>query len=270
MRLKQRIFSIIIPTGGSGSFWNKAFDFLIIFLIVASILEIILDSFVDFRIAHTNILSKFEVLTVMVFSVEYLLRIWTADLLYPKLPPWAARIKFITSFNGLIDLVAILPFYLPLLVHLDLRFVRVLRILRLLRVFKLNRYTRSLSLVAEVFYQKRGELGITIFITFLLLLVSSTLMYYLEGDVQPEQFPDIISTFWWAVATLTTVGYGDVYPVTGWGKLVSGVIALLGIGLVALPTGIVSSGFIEHIEQEREEKRSAYQFCPHCGEKLPH
>ena len=268
--MKQHIFRIVSPTKGDGGFWNRAFDFLIIFLIVASILEIILDSFVSFRATHARFLSTFEVFTVIIFTIEYLLRIWTADLLYPKLPAWAARLKFITSFNGLIDLVAILPFYLPFLIKMDLRFVRVLRILRLLRVFKLNRYTRSLQLVADVFYQKRGELGITIFITFLLLLVSSTLMYYLEGDVQPEQFPDIISTFWWAVATLTTVGYGDVYPVTGWGKLVSGVIALLGIGLVALPTGIVSSGFIEHIEQEREEKQQRFRYCPHCGEELPH
>ncbi|MEL7534456.1 MAG: potassium channel family protein [Bacteroidota bacterium] len=127
-------------------------------------------------------------------------------------------------------------------------------------------------------------MGISLFITFVLLLLASTLMYYLEGDVQPEAFPNIIATFWWAIATLTTVGYGDVFPVTGWGQLVSGIIALLGIGLVALPTGIISAAFVEKLDEAKLEKQRQqlsqlqandqggfdFAYCPHCGKPLPH
>lgn len=108
------------------------------------------------------------------------------------------------------------------------------------------------------------------FITFLLVLIASSLMYYIENDIQPDMFPDILSSFWWAVATLTTIGYGDVYPVTGWGRVLSGIIAILGIGLVALPTGIISSGFIEELSKKKTHKNEGIKYCPYCGNKLPY
>ena len=171
----------------------------------------------------------------------------------------------------MVDLIAILPFYLPFIFRFDLRFIRILRVLRLLRILKIHRYTQALNLVGNVFYEKRSELGASIFVTFILMLVSSTIMYNLENEVQPEKFPDIISTFWWSVATLTTVGYGDVYPITGWGKLISGIIALLGIGLVAIPTGIISAGFIQKMEENKKnvpKEIKGFTYCHHCGTKL--
>jgi voltage-gated potassium channel len=164
------------------------------------------------------------------------------------------------STFGLIDLIAILPFYLPLLFPIDLRVVRILRIMRLIRIFKLGRYSKSLKTINSVLRETRSDLGITIFIAFIMLVLASTLMYYVEGDVQPNKFASIGHSFWWAVATLTTVGYGDVYPVTGMGKLLSGIIALIGIGIVALPTGIISSAFIEKIHQDNKTCT-----CPNCG-----
>lgn len=275
MALKKRIFFLIDEEGRKKSPWNRFFHLSIMSLILLSVTGIILESFAPLQESYGIIFQLFEWFTVAIFSVEYLLRVWTADLKFPDDAPWRARLRFILSPMGFIDLLAILPFYLPFFFQFDLRFIRILRITRLLRIFKLNRYTQALKLFTSVFFEKRNELGITLFVMFLLLLMSSTIMFYLESDVQPEQFPDIISTFWWSVATLTTVGYGDVYPITGWGKLVSGVIAILGIGLVALPTGILSAGFIEKIESNNKKKATPekaptqpFKYCPHCGEKL--
>jgi voltage-gated potassium channel len=274
MTFKERVFYLIDEKGRKKSTWNRFFHLSIVALILLSVTGIVLESFQPLRLRYNAYFYYSEIVVVIVFSIEYLLRLWTAALKYPELPAWRARWQFMISPLGLIDLIAILPFYLPFFFKFDLRFIRILRIVRLLRIFKLNRYTKALGLFTHVFYEKRSELGITMFVMFLLLLMSSTIMYYLESDAQPDQFPDIISTFWWSVATLTTVGYGDVYPVTGWGKLVSGIIAILGIGLVALPTGILSAGFIEKLEEKKEDKvvaksQKSFKYCPHCGEKLP-
>jgi voltage-gated potassium channel len=177
------------------------------------------------------------------------------------------RLKFTFSTLGLVDLFAILPFYLPFLIAIDLRVLRILRLLRLLRIFKLGRYSKSFKIISSVLKETRSELGITFFVAFVLLVLSSTLMYYIERDVQPEAFASIGHAFWWAVATLTTVGYGDVYPVTGIGKVLSALIAIIGIGFVALPTGIISSVFIEKVQEGNSTKHQNNQecTCPNCG-----
>jgi voltage-gated potassium channel len=188
-------------------------------------------------------------------------RLWTANLKYPKLGALKSRLRFILSFEGVIDLVAILPFYLPLVIEADFNTVRLLRVLMLFRILKLKRYSSSLNLFISIIRDKRKELAITVYITSLLLLVSSIIMYQVEHSVQPEKFPNVIETMYWAVTTLTAVGYGDVVPVTGLGKLLSGFIAFLGIGLVALPTGIISSGFIDKMRNKK-------QVCPHCKQEF--
>lgn len=160
---------------------------------------------------------------------------------------------------------------------MDLRFVRMLRLVRFLRLFKLSRYARSVAIVGQVLRRRRDELLVTVLLSVILLLIASTLMFYLESEVQPDAFPNILASLWWAVATLTTIGCGDVFPITGWGRLLSSVIAILGLGLVALPTGILSSGFIEELSRRRR-KRAANAVggpdpadaahCPHCGKPL--
>jgi len=199
----------------------------------------------------------------MIFSVEYVMRIYVSDLTFPSSNKLKSAFKFIFSAFGLIDLLAIIPFYLPFLIKIDLRFLRILRLMRFMRIFKIHRYNNSLTLIYSVIKEKKSELAITRFVALLILLVASFLMYNVEGDVQPDKFPNMLSCLWWAIATLTTVGYGDVYPVTGLGKFLSAIIAVLGIGLVALPTGIISAGFVDKIgKKKREPKR-----CPHCGEE---
>ena len=264
-RLKQRIFEILeIPKDGDVP--SQVFDVFIVSLICLNVLAIVLESFQGIRSQFEPVLKAFEVFSVIIFTVEYVLRIWTADLKFPDRKPAMARIKYAFSPMALVDLFAILPFYLPMFIKMDLRFIRILRLLRILRLFKIQRYSKSLNIIGKVIRDKRQELLITLFVTGLLILIASTLMYYIENEVQPDKFGNIVESFWWAVATLTTVGYGDVYPLTGWGRLLSGVIALLGIGLVALPTGIISSGFVQ--ELHNKDKKENQTVCPHCGKRI--
>ncbi len=213
-------------------------------LIITNVIAIIVES----ETGSTDFFYYFELISVIIFSIEYVIRVITGG--------W----RYVISWFGLIDMLAILPFYIPRLIKMDFRVIRALRLIRLLRVFKLGRYSNSLKLLTKVVKRSRADISITLFVVFILLLISSTMMYYIESDAQPEKFGSILQSFWWAVATLTTVGYGDIYPITGLGKILSGFIAILGIGIIALPTGIISSSFMEVL---REEKT-----CPHCGKKL--
>lgn len=265
MSFRQKIFKII-DEGEKGTVSGRAFNTFIVVLIILNVAAIILESFKDIKASYTDELYAFEMFSIVVFTGEYILRLLTADLKTPERSRVQSIVGFIRSPLAIVDLLAILPAYLPLLITVDLRFIRILRLLRIARLFKINRYTKSLKLIGDVFREKRTELGITVFVTFILLVIASTMMYYIEGRAQPEAFPNIVASFWWAVATLTTVGYGDVYPITGWGKFISGIIALIGIGMVALPTGILSSAFMDKIEQGKQADES--EVCSTCGQVI--
>lgn len=198
-------------------------------------------------------LEIFEILSVIIFSIEYLFRLFSCTASVKYSGPVLGRIKFIFSPMSIIDLISIIPFYIPFMTA-DLRTVRALRLLRILRILKIGRYSESLQLFSNVFKEKKEELSITIFVTFILIIISSSLMYFIEGHAQPDKFPDIPSTMWWAIATLTTVGYGDVFPITPLGKLIGGFVAMLGIGLFALPTSILGAGFVEAIQNKKKGK----------------
>lgn len=190
-------------------------------------------------------------------------------MVYPEMSPLKARLKYIFSFMAIIDLLAILPFYVPFLIPIDLRVLRMLRIIRLLRIFKINRYTTALSTIADVFKRKKHQLLSSMAVVIILMIIAAVLMYNIENEAQPEAFDNAMSALWWAVATLTTVGYGDVYPVTILGKILSAIIAILGIGLVAVPTGILSSGFVESIEEQKQQAEDDEKcYCPYCGKKI--
>lgn len=267
---REKIYHIV-DNEEEQNFVSQAFEIFITTLILTSIITIVLESFDHLRAAYGVYFDYFESVTLGIFTVEYLLRVWTADYKFKEADSWsAAAWKFISSGTGIVDLIAISPifFHLTGLLGLgvgarqsDFRFIRILKITRLLRIFKMNSFTNSITVVADVFKEKRHDLGITLFVTFVLLLVSSTIMWYVEGEEQPELFPNILASFWWAIATLTTVGYGDVFPITPLGKFLSGFIALLGIGLVALPAGILSSAFIEKLENGtiKEEEVEDYK-----------
>jgi len=268
MLTRKRIYEII-EKGEEHDKQSILFDKAIVFLIIINIMAIILESFSSLRTSYKELFFILEVVSVIIFSIEYILRVITADYKHEGVGNIKSRIKLILSPMALIDLFAILPFYLPMLIPIDLRFLRVLRLLRMFRIFKLNRYSKSMALVFGVIEDEKENLLVTVFITGILILLSSTIMYHVENDVQPDQFPNILSAFWWSIATLTTVGYGDVYPVTTIGKILSGIIALLGIGIVALPTGILSTGFMKKLEKDEKVKTGEKgKYCPHCGKEI--
>lgn len=266
MKIKQRIFEIIQIASPNDKV-SKIFDISLIALILLNVSLVIADTF-SLPLIVQKISGILEKISVIIFSIEYLLRIWTADLLFPKKNYFIAKIKYIFSFIAIIDLLAILPFYLPMFFLIDLRVLRMLRIIRLFRVFKINRYTNALSSIAKVFRNKQHELLSSIFVVLLLMIVASVLMYSIENSAQPDVFKNAFDALWWALATLTTVGYGDIYPITVLGKILSAIIAILGIGLVAVPTGIISAGFMEEIQEEKN-KMDDIKYCPYCGKKLP-
>lgn len=266
--MKKRIYDIIgspdKPTKAS-----KIFDIFIICLIILNVIIVIADTF-KLPDNVESVLWWIEAVSVVIFTVEYLLRIYVSDLMYPEMSPFHARLKYMRSFMAVIDLLAILPFYIPYIIPIDLRVLRMLRIIRLLRIFKINRYTTALSTIADVFKRKRHELLSSMIVVSMLMIIAAVLMYNIENEAQPEAFKNAFAALWWAVATLTTVGYGDIYPVTALGKILSAIIALLGIGLVAVPTGIIASGFVESMEenQKKQEEHDEKCFCPYCGKKI--
>ncbi|MDR1800497.1 MAG: ion transporter [Lachnospiraceae bacterium] len=267
LSLKERIYNKI-RDDDQNDLISDVFDGVIITLIIINVLTVILDTFTLPKAVSVT-LSVFETISVVIFTIEYIARVWTSDLMFPKLKPYKARLKYIFSFMALIDLFAIVPFYLPFVLPIDLRVLRSLRIIRLLRIFKVNRYTTAFVAIGNVFKKKKTQLLSSIFIVVILMIIASVLMYSVESTAQPEAFGNALDALWWAVATVTTVGYGDVYPITILGKILSGVIALLGIGLVAVPTGIISSGFVEQINKEEKKKhKEEHKFCPYCGHEL--
>lgn len=242
---------------------SKVFDIFILTLISLSVLAVILETLDTVRQGYSDLFFYFEAFTTTIFTFEYLGRVWSCVTSDRFSHPFRGRIRFVRTPLALIDLIAILPFYLPFL-GLDLRFVRMFRLSRIFRIAKAARYISSLSLFGSVFRKRKEELLITTFLMIILLIISSSLMYYFENSAQPDQFTSIPATMWWAVATLTTVGYGDIYPITGIGKVIGSVVAVLGIALFALPTGILGAGFVEELRKIKTESRS----CPHCGKSL--
>lgn len=261
--VKQRVFRVIQPADG---YWpSRVFDLCVMLLILASVFSVFAETFDLPRRVIVSI-ENFEVVASIAFSIEYALRVWTADLLFPDLSPCRARLRFARSGMALVDLVAILPFWLPMLMPGHLLGLRAVRLVRLLRVLKLNRYMEAMAAIGEVFRNRARELAASFLFIFLLMILSSLLMYHAEHAAQPGRFCNAFSGLWWAVATLTTVGYGDIYPITAMGRFLGAIIALLGIGLVAIPTGILSSGFIEHFSHSGDKGSPAR--CPHCGKPL--
>jgi voltage-gated potassium channel len=250
--IRQRIYEIIEkPKEGNKA--NTIFDWFLIVLISLNIVAVIISSIDDINNKYNKLFSYFEYFSIAIFTIEYLLRVWTAPCQFPdsKRP----YLKYIFSFFGIVDLCAILPFYAPLILKIDLRILRILRLCRLLRVLKSIRYNSSLKLIAKVLKKEKEKLYITIFFMLVLILLASSIMYFIENDVQPDKFSNIPATLWWAIATLTTVGYGDVYPITVFGKILGSIISILGIGLVAMPSGIISMGLIKEVTKKKKKQQ---------------
>lgn len=236
-------------------------------LILLNIVAVVLETVDSIRADYGTYFDWFEGFSVGVFSVEYLLRLWVAPVDGRFKGRFRGRLRYAVTPMAIIDLLAVLPAFLPMLIAVDLRMMRVLRLFRMFRLLKMGRYVQSLDSLNRVISGKKEVLLVTTALISILLLFASSLMYIAENEAQPDKFSDIPSALWWGIATLTTVGYGDVFPVTGFGKLLGGSIAFLGIGLFALPAGIIASGFAEEVEKRRASAKNAGS-CPHCGEPL--
>jgi voltage-gated potassium channel len=260
--VKQRVYRI---QEGDQSRLGRVLGFVLLNLILLNLVAVILETVPELADRYGVAFDVFEAVSVAIFSVEYLLRLWSCTSNPKYRHPVFGRIRFALTPMALIDLIAIAPAYVPGDVFLDLRYVRVVRLVRLLRVLKMARYSQTLRTFSNVVGARVWDLGLIGFFLVILLIVASITMYFAEHEAQPEMFSSIPAAMWWGVVTLTTVGYGDIYPVTPLGKLFGSVIALVGIGFFALPAGLLAAGFAEEIRRERDAKKKC---CPHCGKEL--
>ena len=259
--MKKRIFDII-SIGYKGDFASRFFDIFISVVIVLNILAMTLSTFKTLEPA-APLFEIIEVATVAIFCVEYILRIWTADLLYPDKGPIMSRIRFLFSYDGIIDLLTILPFYFLS----GFIVFRMLRVVRIFRLFKINSQLDSFNVITSVLKERRNQIISSVFIILILMLASSIGMYSAEHNAQPDKFENAFSGIWWSISTLMTVGYGDIYPVTAVGKIMAILTAILGVGVVAVPTGIISAGFVEQYQKNEHSDRT-YRDVSHIGELL--
>lgn len=265
-RLKLRVYEIV-EAARNGDRASRRFDIFMLALISANVIVVILETVKYVEANYFLYLHWFDVISVAIFTVEYFLRLWscTSSELYRA--PLMGRARYALTPLALIDLLAILPFYLPMLIPLDLRFIRIVRLFRIARVLKFGRYSESIQVFERVFVRKREELFMAFFVVLVILVLCSSVMYFAEHEVQPEKFGSIPDAMWWGVITLATVGYGDVYPITPLGKVMGSFVALLGIAVYALPTGILAAGFAEELQSRKRNRRRIV--CPNCGHELP-
>ncbi|MCR4861040.1 MAG: ion transporter [Ruminococcus sp.] len=250
--MKKRVFDII-QIGNRNDFPSRFFDYFIVTAILLNICVAFLDTF-DGLSRFFTLFTVVEAVTVSIFCVEYAARIWTADVLYPDSTPGKARGRFLISFDGVVDLLTILPFF-----YLSGFIVfRMLRVVRIFRLFRINAQYDSFNVIKSVLVEKRNQIASSVFIIVILMMASSLGIYSAEHNAQPDTFKNAFSGIWWSVSTLLTVGYGDIYPVTVVGRIMAILIAFLGVGVVAIPTGIISAGFVEHYTKKQ-----------HDHEKLP-
>ena len=258
--LKLRIYRIM-EKGSGDDVASRVFDFVIMGLISLNVILVILETVTELADKYMFWFVWFEIFSVGIFTIEYVMRLVTCTASEDYAHPIRGRFRFMLTPLTVIDLLAIVPFYLQAFVPLDLRFVRMVRLLRLFQLFKMGRYVRSLRILGRVVWDKREELQVVAIVLLIMLVMTSSLMYFVEHEAQPEAFSSIPAAMWWGIVTLTTVGYGDVYPVTPLGRLLGTLIAVLGVGMFALPAGILSSGFVEAIQSPKKKNN----LCPHCG-----
>ncbi|MGN0658410.1 MAG: ion transporter [Emergencia sp.] len=284
---RKRIYTII-QVGNLSDFPSRLYDFILVIAVVINIIIAIFDTFPASQ-AYKAQIQISETATVIFFTIDYILRIWTADYFYEELTPGRARLRFIFSWAGIVDFLSCIPFFIPA----GGAVFRMLRIVRILRVFRIHYYADPLRVIGEVLRKKRGQLLSSIFIVLVLMTAASLMMYNLEHKAQPEVFANAFSGFWWAVNTLLTVGYGDIVPITAGGRLCGTILTFLGVFMVAIPTGILSAGFMEQVtlvgdpeffgftsEEEiicdtcdaddstRSSSGRTLRYCPCCGENL--
>ena len=267
MTLQQRIWEVVEMHETQEAYW---FDKFIISLISLNLIAFVLETDPDLAAEFGHWFRTFDAISIGIFTVELAARLYACPS-EQRFSGKFGRLRYLFSLHGLVDLLAILPFYLQLIFSFfafDARFLRILRVLRFLKGFH---YSRSLQRLTQIFAGKSEELLSSLIVMLSLLFVTSTLMYYAEHEAQPDKFGSIVESMWWAVATLTTVGYGDVTPITTLGRFLGATSAIIGIGLFAIPTGILAAGFAEShepVESTKTSEKTSQKVCDHCGQTL--
>jgi voltage-gated potassium channel len=264
---KQRVYAIL-ESGAldhpAGRLIAGTLGLLIFLNVIAAVLETDAQVFQSYN----HFFDVFALISVTIFAGEYLVRVWccTENPLYRD--PVRGRLKYMATPVALIDLFVVLPFLLLPFIVITPETLAFVRFLRIFWILKISHYSRALKTFGRVFSAKRGEIFVAFFVMFVLLILGSALIYFAEHDAQPQKFSSVLASMWWGIETMATIGYGDMVPVTPMGKFVAGIVALLGVGLFALPAGIFASGFIEEIHRKKKEADTLT--CPHCGKTITH
>jgi voltage-gated potassium channel len=268
---KHKVHVLLHPELGESKA-DKFINIFIITLIVLNVIAVMMETVDPLHKKYLYYFDLFDRISVYIFTAEYILRVWscTHDSRYSH--SIKGRLKYMFSFGAIIDLLAFLPFYLHAILGFDLRILRILRLLRFLRLFRLTAYTKSAQTIFNVFKFRFRELLLSFVLVIFLIIIASCVLYFAEHlhPENKEKFTSIPATIWWAVVTLTTTGYGDMYPMTTIGKILAGIIMLSGVAFFALPAGIITAGFLEEMKFMRKYKGHK---CPHCGnviEEHPH
>ena len=248
LRCRKRT-AAIIEMGSAQDWVSRGYDILSGLMLLANLSASILYTFNSMALQYGSLLVAIEAVTVAFFAVDYALRLWTAPEFFPKLSSFRSVWKYVFSLTGIVDLLSFLPYYLPIFFPAGAAVFRIFRVVRIFRLFQINAYYSAMNVITEVLNSKRQQLASSVFIISVLMVASSLCMYSLENAAQPEVFSNAFSGIWWAVSTLLTVGYGDIYPITIPGKIVSIFITFLGVGMVAIPTGIISAGFVDQFSR---------------------
>ena len=259
-KTQKKLFAMV-STGVTDSGLNRFYDIISTLALVANIFCAFASTFENLDAQYGTQFDVVEEITVAFFAVDYVLRIITARQQYKGYPAGKAIGKYVTSGYGIIDLLSFLPHYLPTFFPAGAAVFRMFRVVRIFRLFRINAYSDSLSLIGNVLSKKKTQLLASVFVIAMLIMASSLCMYSVEHEAQPDVYRNAFSGIWWATSTLLTVGYGDIYPITPMGQFLGIIITFLGVGLVAIPTGIISAGFVEEyqlatrladIEQEKD------------------
>nr|WP_040005169.1 ion transporter [Fibrisoma limi] len=261
---RRKVYRVLETSSGSRRGISLIFNVVLISIITLNAIAIVLNTIPEYNRQFARLFYDFELFSVVFFTIEYCLRIWVS-VENERYRHWFwGRLRYIVSTSAIIDLLAIFPFYFTLFAT-DLAIVRLLRLFRIFRLFRISRYSHALRVIQRVVSDKKEELLLSLaFVVFMLIIISS-IVYYIEHPAQPQAFSSIPATMWWGVSAMTTVGYGDIHPITPLGKFVGGLAAIMGITLFALPTSILVSGFTEEIRGHKSQTRKR---CPHCGQEL--
>lgn len=263
--IKEKVYLLLHPDEGD-THWDKIINTFLITLIILNVLAVMLETVESINKVYKQFFHDFDRFSVIIFSIEYTLRLWSANHHDKYKHSIKGRIKYFFSLGAMIDLVAILPYYLQAFAGgFDLRILRIFRLMRILRLFRLTAYTKSAQMIFNVFRKRFNELMLSFVLTLFLIIIASCLVYFAEHRVPGSHFTSIPATMWWAVVSLTTVGYGDMIPVTILGKTFASLILLAGVALLALPAGIITTGFLEELRNFKTPKSNN---CPHCGKPL--